>query len=211
MQKLLFGVLVFVSSVAAAQEYKPFTVNVAAGFASPSEKAANNDISKAGFVYSIEPQYRLLLDNFSVGLRFEQALVQRPEFIDKIIVFQTKTKSIMSAVVTANYEITTLGKFHPYASLGAGLYHAEESNQLDTRFGLTTNYPLPATNVLGGLARIGVKLGTVNLEADYNLVNDTRVTINATRLTLAAKNSYFAVKLGFTIGSRISRKKVNAF
>lgn len=210
MQKLLFGVLVFVSSVACAQDYKPFTVNLAAGFASPTEKAANNDISKAGFVYSIEPQYRLI-NNFSVGLRFEQAFVQRPEFVDKVIVFQTKTKSLMSAVVTANYELTTVGKYHPYAGLGVGLYHAEESTQLDTRFGITTSYPLPATNVLGGLARIGVKLGSVNLEGTYNLVSDTQVTINATRLTLAAKNSYFAVKVGFTIGSRISRKKVNAF
>lgn len=199
MRKLFLSMLVLTSFVARAQNTKPFKVNVAAGYAAPADRSNSNAISKAGFVASIEPQYRLI-KNLDVGLRVEQAFIQRPEFIDQTIVFQTRTKSILSGVVTANYSFPIGGTLQPYVGAGVGLYHTDPSEQRDTRFSSTVSYPLPATNVIGGLGRVGVKFGRVNLEANYNLVSDTRVINNATKLTLNAKNAYASVKVGFTIG-----------
>lgn len=199
MRKLFFSVFVLISFVARAQDTKPFKVNVAAGYAATADYSNSNAMSKAGFVVSIEPQYRLI-KNLDVGLRFEQAFIQRPEFIDKNIVFQTKTKSILSGAVTANYSIPIGSALQPYIGVGVGLYHADPSEQKSAPFGITTTYPLPATNVIGGLGRVGVKFGRINIVAEYNLVSDTQVTVNATNQTLNAKNSYLSGKVGFTIG-----------
>ncbi|MBD2757666.1 outer membrane beta-barrel protein [Spirosoma validum] len=199
MRKLFFSVLLLIPFLASAQTTKPFKVNVAVGYAATADYSNSNSIKKAGFVFNLEPQYRVI-SNLDIGLRLEQAFVQRPEFIDESTVFQTKTKSIMSAVVTANYSINIGGSIQPFVGIGGGLYHTEPSAQSDTRFGITTQYPLPATNVAGGMARVGVRWGRLNLLADYNLVSDTQVTVSATSRALAAKNSYFSVKAGFIIG-----------
>lgn len=199
MRKLFLSLLVLVPFVVSAQNTKPFKVNVAAGYAAPANRSGSNDLSKAGFVYNIEPQYRLI-KNVDVGLRVEQAFIRRPEVLNKDISLQTQTESIVSGVITATYSIDLGSAFQPFLGLGAGLYHTAPSEQSDTRFGITTRYPLPATNVIGGLARVGVKLGRANLVADYNLVSDSQVKNSATNLTLAAKNSYFSIKAGFIIG-----------
>lgn len=185
--------------VVGAQNTKPFKVIVAAGYAATGDYSNSNAIKKAGFLYSIEPQYRIL-GNLDLGFRFEQAFMQRPEFIDEATVFQTNTKSILSGIVTATYTINLSGTLKPYVGIGAGLYHTDPSEQRNTLFNITTTYPLPATNVIGGVARVGVKKGRVSLELGYNLVSDTRVTVTATNRTLMAKNSYISAKLGFTIG-----------
>lgn len=201
MRKLFFSILMLVSLVAGAQNTKPFKVNVAAGYGATADYSNSNAITKAGFVYSIEPLYRIV-NNIDVGLRFEQAFIQRPEFIDKVVVFQTNAKSISSAVVTANYTIRIGSQFQPYIGVGGGLYHTDPSTQTrpSPSGNSTVSYPLPATNVAGGVARVGLKWGRVNVVADYNVVSDTRVTVSATNLTLEAKNSYFSIKAGFTIG-----------
>lgn len=187
------------SFAVSAQNTKPFKVNVAAGYAASADYSNSNAIKKAGFMYSIEPQYRII-NNLDIGLRFEQAFIQRPEYIDEVTVFQTNTKSILSGVVTATYAIKLSGTLQPYVGLGAGMYHTGSSEQRNLLFGITTTYPLPVTNVIGGMARVGVKKGRGNLELGYNLVSDTRVTVSATNRSLAAKNSYFSAKIGFTIG-----------
>ncbi|UFH53964.1 hypothetical protein [Spirosoma sp. KNUC1025] len=117
MRNLFFSLLVLVPFVASAQNTKPFKVNVAAGYAATADYSNSDAISKAGFVYSIEPQYRII-KNLDLGLRFEQAFVQRPEFIDKVIVFQTNAKYIMSGVVTANYSFSIGSKVQPYIGIG---------------------------------------------------------------------------------------------
>ena len=199
MRKLFFSVLVLIPFITNAQNTKPFKVNVAAGYAATADYSNSDAISKAGFVYAIEPQYRII-GNLDIGIRVEQALIQRPEFIDKIIVFQTNAKAITSGVLTATYSINIGSQFQPFVGIGGGLYHTDPSAQSDTRFGTTTQYPLPATNAVGGMARVGVKVKRVSLVADYNLVSDASVTVSATNRTLVAKNSYFSVKVGFTIG-----------
>ena len=196
MRNLVAISFLLISFVAGAQNAKPFKVTIAAGYATPANQTG---ITKAGFVYSLEPQYQLG-GHIDVGLRLEQAFVQRPEFIDPDNSFQTKAKSILSAVATANYVLNTDRKLRPYAGLGAGLYYAAASQQSKPLFGNNVVFPLPATTNFGGLARIGAKYKIFHLEAAYNVVTDTQVTNAATRLTLTAKNSYVSLKIGLTIG-----------
>jgi hypothetical protein len=201
MRKLVCTLLLLAPLVTNAQRLKLFAVNVAAGYAVPMRESANDDYSKAGFLYSIEGQYQMI-NHLVFGLRFEQAFVQRPEFLDNNLFFASKANAIYSAALTASYLFNTGRDIQPYIGVGPAFYHVDPSEQITTGLGLTVRYPLPATNNIGGLARIGVKYGRVNLEGNYNLVSNTSVTNNATGRTMTAKNSYFSVKAGFTIGSK---------
>jgi hypothetical protein len=186
--------------VKSSQIDKPFKVTIAGGYASPAQIPDNSDLSKAGFVYSIEPQYELS-KNLEVGFRFEQAFIQRPEALDKDLFYTSKAKSIMSGILTANYVLNTSTGLKPFVGLGAGIYYADPSQQTYQSAGSSVvTYPLPATVLFGGMARVGVKYGIVHVEANYNLVSDTSVTNAGSRLTLTAKNTYFSLKAGLTIG-----------
>ena len=191
MQKLfLFGSLL-ISFVANAQ----FKVNVAGGYASPVDRVGESDFIKPGFVYSVEPQYELG-KNLEVGVRLEQAFIKRAEYLYNDIYNQTKAKSMLSGTLTANYVINIGSSLKPYVGAGVGVYYTDKSDQTYQ----SVNYPLPTTVALGGLGRVGLKFKLLNIEANYNLIGDTRVTNAATRLTMTAKNSYFSVKAGLTIG-----------
>jgi len=189
--------------VKSSRPAKPFKVSIAGGLAAPADVPANidKDLSKAGFVYSLEPQYELTR-NLEVGVRLEQAFIQRPEILDNNISLATKAKSILSASLTANYVINTSIGVKPYVGVGAGFYYAESSQQTYQLSGTSSvvSYPLPTTAAFGGLGRVGVKYGIVHVEANYNLISNTSVTNAASRLTLTANNSYFSVKAGLTIG-----------
>lgn len=182
------------------QSVKPFKVSLAGGYALPIDNLGDNASVKAGFAYSIEPQYELGR-NLEVGFRFEQAFIQRSETLDKDIFFTSKAKSILSGVVTANYVIRTGMGFSPFVGFGAGAYYADPSQQTFQQLGSpAVSYPLPTTLAFGGLGRVGVKYGVLHVEAIYNLVSDASVTNAANKLTLTAKNSYFSVNAGITIG-----------
>ncbi|WP_420147004.1 hypothetical protein [Spirosoma sp.] len=199
MRKLFLSLFVLVPFVASAQNTKPFKVNVAAGYAATADYSNSDAPTKGGFVYSVEPQYRIV-KNLDLGLRFEHSFVQRPEYIDKVIVFQTNAKYILSGLLTATYSLPLKGKFIPYVGVGGGLYHTAPSTQSYRPFNITVTYPLPATNVLGGLARVGVKWGRINLDGAYNMVSTSSVKTSSTGLSLEGRNSYYSVKVGFTIG-----------
>lgn len=197
MRQVLFLCCLLLSGSGFAQ----FKFTVAAGFAAPTYQGEINQISKSGFMYSVEPQYELG-KHLEVGFRFEQAFIQRPEFIDKVITFQSQAKSTMSGLLTANYVIGAIGSIKPYVGVGGGVYYVAASEQARQQVtgGTTTSYPLPTTINLGGVGRVGIKYRFIHVEADYNLIGDTSVKNSATSLTLTAKNSYFGVRAGITIG-----------
>ncbi|AUD02552.1 hypothetical protein [Spirosoma pollinicola] len=215
MRKLFVIMLVMVSVVANAQTAAPatptkpakstksnkplFKMTLAGGYASPLN-TGENGFAKAGVVYSIEPQFELS-KNLEVGLRFEQAFIQRSEALKNDIYYASKAKSIMSGAVTANYVISTSTGLKPFVGLGAGLYYADASSQTFQSSGNpSVTYPLPTTFAVGGLGRVGVKYKILHLEAAYNLVSNTSVKNAATGLTLKADNSYLSLKAGITIG-----------
>lgn len=201
MRTLFISLFVLVSCVAGAQTAKPFKVSIAGGYAFPVSTSTNDNVSKPGFVYSLEPQYELT-KNLEVGVRFEQAFIKRPEILNEVVYFTTNAKSLLSAVVTANYVMRIGTSFRPYVGIGGGLYYADKSEQRQTSSSGSSvvSYPLPVTTVFGGVGRVGLKYGIVHVEANYNLISDTSVTNGATRLTLTAKNSYLSLKAGITIG-----------
>lgn len=197
MRKLFLLFLLPISFVGFAQN-KPFKVTIAGGFAAPTYKAEKTDFSKAGFVYSLEPQYELdkFIKNLDLGFRLEQAFVQRTEYLDNALSFPTQTKSIMSGVLTANYVINTGFALRPYIGAGVGLYYAEKSTPIYS----SISYPLPVTTNLGGLFRAGIKFKILHVEGAYNLVGNTSVKNSTSGLTMTADNSYYSIKAGLTIG-----------
>ncbi|WP_332368461.1 hypothetical protein [Spirosoma telluris] len=152
-------------------------------------------------MYSLEPQYELdkFIKNLDLGLRLEQAFVQRTEYLDKNLSFPTQAKSIMSAALTANYVINTGFAFRPYIGVGVGFYYVDKSTPIYS----SISYPLPVTTNIGGLGRVGIKYKILHVEAAYNLVGDTSVKNSTSGLTMTADNSYLTIKAGLTIaGSR---------
>ncbi|GAB4022126.1 outer membrane beta-barrel protein [Spirosoma sp. KCTC 42546] len=197
MRKLFVLFLLQISFAGFAQN-KPFKVTIAGGYAAPTYKATKNDFSKAGFVYSIEPQYELdkFIKNLDLGFRFEQAFVQRTEYLDNALSFPSQAKSIMSGVLTANYVVNLSGPFRPYIGAGVGVYYVDKSTPIYS----SISYPIPVTTNLGGLFRVGVKVKIFHVEGSYNLVGDTSVKNSTSGLTMTADNSYYSVKAGLTIG-----------
>ncbi|GAB4049890.1 outer membrane beta-barrel protein [Spirosoma litoris] len=196
MRKLFLLFLLQISFAGFAQK-KPFKVTIAVGFSDPTYRAPKTDFAKAGFVYSLEPQYELdkFIKNLDLGFRLEQAFVQRTEYLDNNLSFPTQTKSIMSGVLTANYVLNTGSALRPYIGAGIGLYYADKSTPIYN----SISYPLPVTANLGGMGRLGIKYKIWHLEAAYNLVGDTSIKTTTSGLTMTADNSYLTVKAGLTI------------
>lgn len=197
MRKLFVLFLLQISFAGLAQN-KPFKVTIAGGYSDPTYRASKNDFAKAGFVYSLEPQYELdkFIKNLDLGIRLEQAFVQRTEYLDNALSFPTQTKSIMSAALTANYVIRTGFALRPYIGVGVGFYYADKSTPIYN----SISYPIPVTTTVGGLGRVGLKFKILHVEAAYNLVGDTSVKNSTSGLTMTADNAYFTVKAGLTIG-----------
>ncbi|GAB3951628.1 hypothetical protein GCM10028805_32140 [Spirosoma harenae] len=178
---------------------KPFKVAAAVGYASPVERSGNKSLSKAGFVYSIEPQYELI-KNLDLGFRIEHAFIQRPEFIDNNYYNQGAAKFMLSGALTANYVLLAANKLRPYLGAGVGLYYVPSSDPVYRIGNTIATYPLPTTTNIGGVGRIGLKFGVGNVELAYNFIGDTSVKNTSTGLTLTGNNSYFSIKAGLTIG-----------
>jgi hypothetical protein len=200
MHKSLFAIFFLVSTVVSAQRLEPFKLNLSVGYASPADRSGNKDGSSPGFVYSIEPQYGIT-NHFDIGIRFEQAFIQRPEVLGNLIYFNTQAKSIMSGALTLNYVVGKIPAFRPYIGAGAGFFRAAQSDQQVMGAGNTTlYYSLPVTNKWGALVRAGVKIFQFNVEAAFNLLEDTTVTNEFTNAKLIGKNEYFSLKAGYTLG-----------
>ena len=72
MKKLFSAIAILIVSLSlTAQDYKPFKVDIALGYASPGGKGA-----KGGVLFAIEPKYAVM-DQINVGLRIEGAVVAR--------------------------------------------------------------------------------------------------------------------------------------
>lgn len=204
MSKLLAVLFFLISSVAVAQRFESFKLNVAVGYASPIDRKdiyGNKDAGKGGLAYSLEPQYSLT-NHFDIGLRVEQAFIQRPEILENSIAFKTQVKSILSGLLTVNYLIGKGSVFRPFVGGGGGYYYATQSEQQVLGAGNTIlYYPLPATNKWGGMVRAGFQIFQFRLEGAYNIIENTTVQNEFTRAILRGENRYFSVKAGYTLGS----------
>ncbi|ANE49343.1 outer membrane beta-barrel protein [Flavisolibacter tropicus] len=169
-----------------AQTFKPFKVDLAAGYAVPSGKG-----SKGGVVLAIEPKYAIN-DNISLGLRMEAAITARGYVASNGQEVSGDVKASASYLATGDYYFNT-NKFRPFAGLGVGIYSLasasvdmidEEATALD------------AGTKFGAAPRAGFEFGHFRTALEYNIVGKSG-DIN---------NNYFSVKLGFFIGGgRLSK------
>lgn len=188
-KQLLFILTVFISSSVIAQErfevvkhYKPFEVQLDAGYARPQGKGA-----KVGALLSIEPRYNIV-DKLAVGLRMEATAMAR----GYVGVNGTNPNGDGEAGVglhftpTAEYYFTNR-LVRPFVGGGAGIYNFLSVEASSQNGG---SVQVPASTRFGGFARAGLEIWHVRAAFEYNFVAKTN-NIN---------NNYFGIKLGIVLG-----------
>lgn len=187
-KQLLTITLVLFTTVLSAQEFKPFKVGLGLGYAAPSEGGG-------GVAIYLEPAYRVS-DEIAVGLRLESAAL-------------IKTVGENEGSISGNGSYTVNGqyyfsnnKFRPFVGLGLGLYTLAS---VSVDFGSNGNGSagVAAETAFGFYPRVGFDLGHFNFLFDFNIIGNSEAIgfdddLNET--TFDVKNSYWALKLGFSIG-----------
>lgn len=190
MKACILSLLCLIAASAAAQEYKPFKVNLSIGYARPVGPGASG-----GFLFALEPRYGLS-DRFDLGLRVETGVTARSISYNGVN-GDADLKGIVSAIGTATYFLST-GEVRPYIGVGGGLYSLAGTTVKITNNQTTDSQSLVADTSIGFMGRAGVKFGHVNLAAEYNVIPDTKVTLQTA--SLVSKNSYVGLKLGVDLG-----------
>src|SRR5689334_8763712 len=118
MKKLFFAIAIMIVALSSnAQEYKPFKVDLAVGYAVPGGKGA-----KGGVLFAIEPKYAVM-DKLVVGLRMEGAVVARGYAganVDDNM--EVDVKASGSYLATADYFYTGNHKFRAFSGVGTGIF-----------------------------------------------------------------------------------------
>jgi outer membrane protein X len=192
MKKVLFSVLLLsgIMVVNAQSAYKPFKVDLSAGYAIPGGKGA-----KGGILFAAEPKYAVI-PNLSVGLRFEVAVMARGTADDQGNISEVDVKAAGSYLATGDYYFTE-NTARPFLGAGVGIFSlASASADQNTASG-------GAGSKFGGMVRGGVEISHFRLGLEYNIVPSTNVTIvdgGGNTTTGKAKNSYIGIKIGAVIG-----------
>lgn len=191
MKKLFFAVAILIVSLSLnAQEYKPFKVDVALGYAIPGGKGA-----KGGVLFAIEPKYAVI-DQLTVGLRMEAAVVARGYAGTNVEEeMEVDVKASGSYILTGDYYYTAKRGFRPFSGVGAGIFSIAAAS---VSTGSET-VAAGAGSKFGGLVRSGFEAGHFRFAVEYNLVPKTKMTTE-TNETIESKNSYIGIKIGATIG-----------
>jgi len=198
MKKLFLSLsLIFILSVQMfaqhLSEFKPFKVDVSAGYAIPGGSG-----SKGGVLFAVEPKYAVI-NNLAVGLRMEAAVVARFSGYDQDGNPQdVSVKASGSYLATADYYFTDNYSFRPYAGAGAGIFTL---GSIETN---SNSGEISAGSKFGGLIRAGMEISHFRVGVEYNLIPKTTFTgyDSQGNLTsgLTSKNSYIGIKLGICFG-----------
>lgn len=219
MNQLIIACFSLLPFAGIAQSYKPFKVNVSAGYGLQPVSGANG-----GLLVGIEPRYSLN-DRFEVGVRLEGTFPEQPI---PATVFQNGdvnrfvSTGVVSSLVTANYWLSS-GRLRPYVGIGVGPYWAGTSTYRASALddgGTYVESINRSVSRFGGLVRAGVKTGHLTLSAEYNRLGSTTqqepdysqsailgylngqpIYDNTTQaLTWTTRNSYVGLKVGLDIG-----------
>lgn len=196
MKPFLVSLLVLAGFSSYAQEYKPWKLTVAGGYARPWNKGG-----KSGFVYSAEPQYGLS-DFFDMGLRLEQAFINRPEVLNGVS-YDSQAKSALSGIATLNYNIRLATTVKLYAGTGVGLYHFGKSAHTLRNGGQDDSFNLKSVTRTGVLLRTGLKIEEWSAELAYNFIPGVSDKGSSSGDKMSGKNSYFTIKVGYTFGGQL--------
>lgn len=195
MKKITFGILfLFTVAIASAQTFKPFKVDLSTGYAIPSGKGA-----KGGVLFALEPKYAVM-DNLSVGLRFEAAVMARGSSNASGDEIEVDVKASGSYLATADYYFTE-NTVRPFAGAGVGIFSLASASGDETTVGVSA-----AKSKFGGMLRAGTEIGHFRIGFEYNLVGNTDLKDETGATVGTSKNSYIGIKLGAVIGGgRISK------
>jgi len=191
MKKLFFAIVVLIVALSVnAQDYKPFKVDLAVGYAIPGGKGA-----KGGVLFALEPKYAVM-DKLVVGLRMEAAVVARgyagTNVEDEM---EVDVKASGSYLATADYFYSGNHKFRAFSGIGTGIYTiagASVSSGSET-------VAVGSDSKFGGLVRSGIEAGHFRFAVEYNLVPKTKL-VTEDNTTIESKNGYIGIKIGATIG-----------
>jgi outer membrane protein X len=182
--------LLFVASAVISQEsnpdgriFKPFKVDVSAGFALP---LSGGNGAKGGFLFAIEPKYAVI-EQLSVGLRFEGAIMARA-VIDNGTEVIGEAQANGSYLATGDYYFSNKG-FRPFLGGGLGLFSVAGA-------AVNSSDPLQEEDVytennFGGMIRGGFEAGHFRFGIEYNIAGKTSFSPN---------NDYLGFKLGVCLG-----------
>ncbi len=188
-KQLFFALALFFSTALTAQDrfevvhhYKPFEVELNAGYARPQGKGA-----KVGFLLGMEPRYNIV-DKVAVGLRMEATAMAR----GYVGVNGTTPTGNGEAGLGLHFTPTVEYYFtnrlvRPFIGGGAGIYNFL-SIEANSDNGGTVQ--IPTSTRFGGFARAGIEIWHLRAAFEYNFVGKTN-NIN---------NNYLGIKLGITLG-----------
>lgn len=185
---LIVTIAIFTGAAAYAQQendriFKPFKVDVSAGFALP---LSGGNGAKGGLLFAIEPKYAVA-EQISIGLRFEGAIMARA-VIDNGTEVIGEAQGNGSYLLTGDYYFNN-NNFRPFLGAGVGLFNVAGA-------AVNSNDPLQEDDVytennFGGMIRGGFEAGHFRFGIEYNIAGKTSFSPN---------NDYLGFKLGVCFG-----------
>jgi hypothetical protein len=162
------------------REFKPFKIDVSAGYAIPQASGA-----KGGLLFALEPKYAFIGDPLSFGLRLEAAILTPVEDTNDISTQQSQAN--VSALLTGDYYFNN-NNLRPFLGGGFGLYSVVNQTGKDEG-ALLPNADF--SNRFGFMLRGGVEWGHLRMGLEYNFVSSN---------SSEAKYSYIGIKAGIVLG-----------
>lgn len=186
-------VMLLAASYAMSQEntgtariFKPFKVDVAAGFGLP----LGGNGAKGGALFAVEPKFGLS-DKFVVGLRMELAALARVTDTDPNNT-SGEAQGNGSFTLTGDYLFTT-NSFRPFLGAGVGMYQVAAATIVSG----TTSDEIETANKAGFMIRGGFETGHFRFGVEYNIVGST---------SFSSHNDYIGFKIGgFFGGGRLKK------
>jgi hypothetical protein len=167
--------------------FKPFKVDVSAGFALP----LGGEGTKVGGLFAVEPKYAIT-DKFALGLRMELASMARVLTTNTGNEITGEGQGNGSFLLTGDYLFNT-NNFRPFIGVGAG-YYSLASVDLESDY---TNQTIPSASKFGFMIRGGFETKHFRFGIEYNGVGSTDFSEN---------NNYIGFKIGgFFGGGRIKK------
>lgn len=163
-----------------SENYRAFKFDIGFGYASP--QTSTGDAVKGGFLFALQPHYRLS-DQLAIGLRIEGAVLGHTE----LVTIGNDLYSEVNYTVQSSYTLTGKyyllnGGFRPFIGIGAGAFLQSSINYNV----YDETIVIPSKTRFGVVPEAGIEAGHFRLSADYNI--------------LPQKTGYLGIKVGFFFG-----------
>jgi len=171
---LLAGCLFFATMGANAQtEFRPFRVDLGAGFAIPS--------NGFGALFNVEPKYAVI-PQLSVGLKLEWAALWR-DLIAGEAGGNATLQWMGTYLATADYHLM-LSAFRPFVGAGLGLFNIGAASATVNEGGADAG--LGSTSNFGAMIRAGFDVRHFRLALAYNFAGNDALGNSAGFLSITA-------------------------